>query len=98
MVALGAAMGRCHAEDLEHRELRLVYIAGNVRDAGNAERLLTTLGVDYALDLESFTKGALFGGEYVGLFFYVPTEQYAVCKEYLVRHGMSDVVELTDEA
>lgn len=91
-------MGRCHVEDLEHRELRLVYIAGNVRDAGDAERVLTTLGVDYALDLDSFTKGAVFGGEYVGLFFYVPKEQHAVCMEQLLRQGLSDVVELTEEA
>lgn len=91
-------MARCRLEELGHRELRLVYIAGNVRDAGNAERVLTTLGVDYALDLEPFTTGAIFSRQYMGLFFYVPIEQHALCMEHLRRHGLTDVVELTDEA
>lgn len=91
-------MARCHLEDLGHRELRLVYIAGNVRDAELAERVLTTLGVDYALDLDSFTTGAVFGRQYVGLFIYVPIEQHTVCMEHLRRQGLTDVIDLTDEA
>ena len=87
-------MARRTSEELAGNPLSLVYIAGNLPDAEAAEQRLTEMGVDYALSLEPFTTLSLMGGEYTGLFVYVPTAQHRFCREMLERHGLTDTVEL----
>lgn len=78
--------------------LSLVYIAGNMVDAGKVERILTEHGVDYALSLEPFASTSMMrAGEHTGLFVYVPTAQHRSCREMLERSGLADTVGL-DEA
>lgn len=78
--------------------LSLVYIAGNMVDAGKVERILTEHGVDYALSLEPFASTSMMRpGDHTGLFVYVPTAQHRACREMLERSGLTDTVGL-DEA
>ena len=86
-------MGRKTNEELTGTSLSLVYIAGNLPDAEAAEHRLTELGVDYTLSLEQFTTASFMGGEYTGLFVYVPTAQHRFCREMLERHGLTDTVD-----
>jgi len=86
-------MARRTAAELSGIPLSLVYIAGNLPDAEAAEQRLTEMGIDYALSLEPFTTLSLMGGEYTGLFVYVPTAQHRFCREMLERHGLTDTVD-----
>ncbi|MGH7230157.1 MAG: hypothetical protein ACREJU_02210 [Nitrospiraceae bacterium] len=86
-------MARRTAEELQGAALSLVYIAGNVVDAEKAERLLTELNMDYVLKLEPFTTTSVLGGEYVGLFVYVPTVAHDRCREALETNGLADTIE-----
>jgi len=91
-------MARRTAEELSGMSLSLVYIAGNMVDAGKVERTLTDHGVDYALSLEPFASTSVMrGGEHMGLFVYVPTAQHRACRDMLERSGLTDTVGL-DEA
>ncbi len=76
--------------------LSLVYIAGNLVDAQNAERALTEHGIDYALSLEPFMKssalGTVFGGTYAGVFFFVSSAQREFCCELLRSQGFADTI------
>lgn len=81
--------------------ISLVYIAGTMAEAKAAERVLTDHGIDYALRLEGFTKESLlssvFGGEYVGLFFFVPRAWHGRSRMYLEAEGLKDTVALDVE-
>jgi uncharacterized membrane protein len=91
-------MARRTAEELSGTSLSLVYIAGNVVDAGKAERTLMDHGIDYVLSLESFASTSVMrGGEHTGLFVYVPVLQHQICLEILEQNGLTDTVAL-DEA
>ena len=74
-----------------------MYIANNLTDAHKAERLLTDIGIEYAVDLEPFTTTGIMGGEYIGLFLYVPTLEQPQCCELLEAHGLTDTVPLEEE-
>lgn len=87
-------MARRTADELADTPLSLVYIAGNLADAEAAERQLTDMGIDYVLTLEPFTTVSFMGGEYMGLFVYVPTAQQRFCREMLELHGLTDTVDL----
>lgn len=86
-------MARRTNQDLAGTPLSLVYIAGNLPDAEAAEQRLTEMGIDYALSLERFTTASFMGGEYTGLFVYVPAAQHRFCREMLERHGLTDTVD-----
>lgn len=77
--------------------LSLVYIAGNVTDAKTAERLLTEHRIDYTLSLDAYTTGSLLGGEYTGLFFYVPCTDHRRCRALLESGGLTDTIALDQE-
>ena len=89
-------MARRTAEELSNTSLSLVYIAGNLTDAQRAERLLTEIGIEYAVDLEPFTTTALMSGHYMGLFMYVPTLEHQRCRELLKAQGFTDTVPLEE--
>ena len=92
-------MARRTAEEFSGTALGLVYIAGNVVDAGKVERTLTDHGVDYALSLEPFASTSMMRpGEHTGLFVYVPAAQHRFCVEVLERNGLEATVDLDEAA
>lgn len=58
----------------------LVYIAKKLKDALRLEDVLTGAGVDYAVEVDTYTGGIIFRGERTGAFFYVeePDQEKAV--------------------
>lgn len=81
-------------EELVDTPLRLVYIAGNMGEATEAERLLGDGQIDYTLRLEPFTTTSfLVGNHYMGLYFYVPSAQLQACREALQAGGVAPVVD-----
>ncbi len=86
-------------EELEHEAPTLVYIAGNTPDAKKAEQVLSDALVDYAVRLDLFTTSnvLLLGGEYAGLFFYVPRRQHGPAKQLLETQGFRDTIASEDE-
>jgi hypothetical protein len=81
-------------EELVGADLRLVYIAGSVAEAEAAERLLTGGDVDYALRLDVYRTTSPLGGEYGGLYVYVPHADHARCRALLEAGGLPDVIGL----
>ena len=62
---------RREAPFFEGNDARLVYIAKRMSDATELEELLTREGVDYGVEADTYTGGAVFRSERVGAFFYV---------------------------
>jgi hypothetical protein len=93
-------MARRTAEELDGQALELVYVAGNVTDAENAERALTRWGIEYALNLEPFwmTNPFGFGTEYQGVCFYVPQALVPQCHKILEAQGLTPVDETWTES
>jgi uncharacterized membrane protein len=90
-------MARRTAEELSGTSLSLVYIAGSLVEAEAAERILTGMGIDYALSLEPFASTSLMrAGEHTGLFVYVPAAQHRSCVDVLERSGLRDTVGLEE--
>ena len=69
------------------RELDLVFIAKKLREALRLEELLTTAGLDYAVETDTFMGGLLFRTERVGAFFYVLPEAAGAARDVIVRNG-----------
>jgi hypothetical protein len=90
-------MGRRTVEELDTTQLKLVYIAGNVRDAQTAEGCLTEMGLDYAVDLEPFTTTSVLGGVYAGVFIYVPASRHQECRTRLEACGLTDTIDRAGE-
>lgn len=91
-------MARYRLEELLGRKPTLVYIAGNVADAEKAERLLASRSVDYAVSIEPFLHTSVLGGNYPGLFIYVPSPDSRLCRQYLESNGLTDTVDLDEES
>ena len=88
--AANAMSPRRSQEEMVDTPLRLVYIAGNMGEATEAERLLGDGEIDYALRLEPFTTTSfLVGNQYMGLYFYVPSAQVQACRNALQAGGMT---------
>jgi hypothetical protein len=82
-------------DELGETPLSLVYIAGNLADAHHVERLLDERNIEYAVSLETFTTESpmVFGGEYRGVFFYVPHVQHQMVCQLLQAQGLKDTVD-----
>ena len=82
-------------DELADTPLSLVYIAGSVADAQLAERVLDERQIDFAVSLETFTTASplVFGGEYRGVFFYVPRFQHQLSRQLLEANGLKDTVD-----
>ena len=89
-------MPRLAFEEFAGRNPTLVYIAGSVSEAEAAERLLDQQRVDYALSLEPFVTTSLLGGNYTGLFVYVPFKDYEHCRQCFESEGLMDTVDLEE--
>jgi|RhiMetdeSRZDD1v2_1073273.scaffolds.fasta_scaffold329420_2 hypothetical protein len=90
-------MGRRGLEEVDTAQLKLVYIAGNVPDAQAAEACFAEMGLDYAVNLESFTTTSVLGGVYVGAFMYVPAGRHQECRTRLEACGLTDTIALASE-
>lgn len=79
----------------------LVLVAGSLSEATRAESILTERGVEYSIVLDRFRKesvlGAVFGGTYHGLFFYVPAGVHHSATRILEEAGLHDIVPLNQE-
>lgn len=82
-------------DELADTPLSLVYIAGNTGEAQAVERVLDERQIDYAISLEAFTTASplVFGGEYRGVFFYVPRFQHQLVRQLLEAKGLKDTVD-----
>ena len=72
--------------DPEHfgeTELPLLYIAKKLKEALAVEALLTTAGIDYLVEPDTYRGGIIFASERVGAFFYVAPENATDARETL---------------
>ena len=58
-------------EHFGDQELCLVYVARKLKDSLRLEEFLTSQGIDYLVEPDKYTVGAIFRTERVGAFFYV---------------------------
>ena len=68
-------------------DLACVYVAATLREARDAEQVLTAVGVDYVVDVEEIGT-TLFGSRRHGAAFYVSTAQAAYSGTKLVSAGL----------
>ncbi len=78
---------RRDAHFFEDREMDLIYIAKNLKEALRLESVLTESGVEYAVEPDKYTGGVIFRTERMGAFFYVLPETVEQAREVMHRHG-----------
>ncbi len=64
-------------------ELDLVYIAKKLREALPLEEALSSAGIDFAVELDTYRGGLIFQTERTGAFFFVLPEKVEAAKEVL---------------
>lgn len=64
-------------------ELDLVYIAKKLRESLPLEEAFTQAGIDYAIELDTYSGGLIFRSERTGVFFYVLPEKVEAAKAVL---------------
>jgi len=64
-------------------ELDLVYIAKKLKESLPLEEALTQAGIDYAIELDTYSGGLIFRSERTGVFFYVLPEKVEAAKAVL---------------
>ena len=85
-------MARIEAEQL--RDPERIFIARSLRLALRVEERLSTIGVDYMVQVESVGRSLLFGTDRMGAAFYVTSGQALYCRQQLTAAGLgSGVVE-----
>lgn len=67
-------------------ELSLLYIAKKLAEALKLEETLTSAGVDYLVEPDTYRGGIIFASERVGAFFYVAPEKLDEARELLRAH------------
>ena len=77
-------------------ELACVYVAATLREARDAEEVLTAVGVDYVVDVEEIGT-TLFGSSRHGAAFYVATAQAVYSGTKLVSAGLGLGVVIQEE-
>jgi hypothetical protein len=65
------------------QDLELVFIAKKLKEALRAEEVLTSAGIDYAVEADRYLGGVLFKRELTGAFFYVTPERVKTAKKTL---------------
>jgi len=78
---------RRDAEFFGDRELDLLYIAKRLKEAQAGEAVLTTAGLDYAVETDTYRGGVIFIAERVGAFFYVAPENFQLATRTLREQG-----------
>ena len=69
-------------------ELEAVFIAANVAEAEEVERLLESEGIEYEMRPEAFTRGTLSAACYQGPLFEVLGGQAEYCRRKLEAAGL----------
>jgi len=69
------------------RDLDLIYIAKRLREAKRLEDLLSTAGIDYVVEPDTYKGGIIFQSERVGAFFYVAPESAASAHGVMAEAG-----------
>ena len=64
-------------------ELDLVYIAKKLREALPLEEALSAAGIDYAIELDTYSGGLIFQTQRTGAFFFVLPEKVEAAKDIL---------------
>ena len=83
-------MTRVEITEFSDKESSLIFIAGKLREAEKAEKLLTENNIPYAIQIEEFFKPIFFGSSVMkGVAFYVLSEQYDFCKTLFYENGLS---------
>lgn len=83
-------MGRVEITEFAEKPTSRIFIAGNLREAERAEKLLTENDISYAVEIEEFIKpGLFFGGVMEGVAFYVLSDQRDLCKALFYENGLS---------
>lgn len=67
-------------------DLPLLYIAKKLKEALKVEQLLTSEGIDYLIETDTYRGGVIFVSERVGAFFYVHQEQLEAAQQVLSTH------------
>ena len=75
------------------REVELVYIAKRLKDALRLEDALTSSGIDYTVQTETYHGGIIFRSERVGAFFYVDLPNVGPSRDVVVRLGLRPYAE-----
>ncbi len=84
-------MARVEITEFSDKESSRIFIAGKLREAERAEKLLTENDIPYAIQIEEFFKPVLFGSSVMkGVAFYVLTGQYDFCKTLFYENGLSN--------
>lgn len=81
-------MVRVAFEDFVDKELERIYLAAELAEAKRVEEVLSANGIDYAVEVERYTRLSLFSSEYAGAAFYVISGQANFCKRVLVEAGL----------
>jgi hypothetical protein len=79
---------RREPEHFGEQELDLLYIAKRLKEALRLEELLTSAGVDYLVETDTYSGGIVFRSERVGAFFYVAPGDLGAARETMGRAGM----------
>lgn len=82
-------MARIELEAMDEAER--VYVAVSLAEARRVEDLLTIKGVNYAVEVETFST-TLFGTPRHGAVFYVAIGQAAYCRSQLTVVGLEGVL------
>jgi hypothetical protein len=88
-------MARVDIEDFDDKQVTRVYIAGSLREAKRVEDTLTRHGINYAVDIEPYSKAVLgiFDSVYAGAGFFVASTQAALARSTLLADGLSVGIE-----
>ncbi|MCU0245607.1 MAG: hypothetical protein MUC42_03480 [Bryobacter sp.] len=79
---------RREPEFFGEREMDLVHIAKKLKEALQAEELLTQAGIDYAVETDTYVGGLILRGERVGAFLYVLPERLEDARRVLTDGGI----------
>jgi hypothetical protein len=72
-------------------EPELIFIARRLRDALRLEALLTSAGVDYAVETDEYHGGVVLKSVRVGAFFYVRPEAREQAVALMIENGYEPV-------
>jgi hypothetical protein len=76
-----------NAEFFGEQELVLIYIAKKLKEALKLESQLTSAGLDYLVEADSYRGGLIFVSQRIGAFFYVQPAVEEAARQVLVANG-----------
>lgn len=80
---------RLEPEEFGDQDLNLIYVAKKLAEALQVEEALTSAGVDYLAEPDTYKGGVVFQTERVGVFFYVTAADDPGARQVLARGGFA---------